>query len=73
MQNQLEIEVNSVTKNPTKTNKMKSLFDTRPLKEEAWQKCKDNLDCNQMTGLETIVEGGSLPNAYRKCHLEQVI
>ena len=52
---------------------MKTLFDTRPLKEEAWLKCKDNLDSNQMSGLEAIVEGKGLPNAFRRVHLEQVI
>ena len=52
---------------------MKALFDTRPLKEEAWLKCKDNLDHTQMSGLETIVEGKSLPNGFKRVHLEQVI
>ena len=52
---------------------MKTLFDTRPLKEEAWLKCKDNLDSTQMSGLEAIIEGKGLPNAYRRLNLEQVI
>ena len=52
---------------------MKALFDTRPLKEEAWMKCKDSLDSIQMSGLEAIVDGKSLPNGYRRVNLEQVI
>ena len=52
---------------------LKTLFDTRPLKQEAWLKCKDNLDHTQMSGLETIVEGKSLPNGFKRVHLEQVI
>ena len=52
---------------------MKNLFDTRPLKDEFWLKCKDTLTTIQMSGLETIVDGGDLPNGYKRVHLEQVI
>ena len=36
---------------------MKTLFDPRPLKQEAWLKCKDSLDSTHMSGLEAIVKG----------------
>ena len=41
---------------------MKTLFDTRPLKEKAWLKYKDSLDSTQMSGLEAIVEGKGSQN-----------
>ena len=52
---------------------MKTQFDTRPLKEEAWLKCKESLNSAQMSGLEAIVEGKGLPNGYRRLNLDQVI
>ena len=41
---------------------MKTLFDTRPLKDEAWLKCKDSLDSTQLSGLEAIVLEEQLSN-----------
>ena len=66
-----KVKVNS--KKMAAESNLKTLFDTRPLKQEAWLKCKDNLDHTQMSGLETIVEGNDLPNGFKRVHLEQVI
>ena len=49
------------------------MCDTRPLKDEAIKKLKQNLDDLSMKAVETIVNGGNLSNNFRKAPLEKAI
>ena len=51
----------------------KPLFDTRPLKTEAFCKLNDNLDSVAMNAVDLIISGEDLPNGLKKIQSSNII